>query len=134
MMTEPLLLATRELVHGSAASLPIDVEVVAFAVSCAHMAVLFQSKTNRNCVRLSVYKTGDDVDIEEPELLDLLAQTDDSVAYKAEEGKWSLVWSYGHQFLVIGGQISCSEGKSEGVLWIFTRPEWLASTADLENQ
>ncbi|CAI5732287.1 unnamed protein product [Peronospora farinosa] len=129
MMTEPLLLATRELVHGSVASLPIDVEVVASAVSSAHFAVLFQSKTNRNCVRLSVFKTGNDGDVETPEMLDLLSEMDDSVAYKDKEGKWSLVWSSDLQFLVISGQILCSEGKSEGVLWIFTRPEWLASTA-----
>ncbi|CAH0481703.1 unnamed protein product [Peronospora belbahrii] len=129
MMTEPLLLAARELAHGSVSSLPLDVEVVASAISFKHLAVLFQSQSARNSVHLGVFKIDDKVDVEEPELFDLLSNMDTSVAIKANKCKWSLVWSPDLTFLVVSGQISCSESEYEGVLWIFTRSEWLTSTA-----
>lgn len=132
MATQPLLLAARELARGPTASLPDNFEVAATAASSAHLAVLFRSRTERNCVRLGVFKTDDQADAEEPELVDLLPEAGDSEASTVGDCAWTLAWSPDLKFLVVSGRIPRAEGESEGVLWLFARPEWLASTAASE--
>ncbi|KAF4046325.1 hypothetical protein GN244_ATG01254 [Phytophthora infestans] len=127
-MAEPLLLAARELVRGSVASLPPDFEVVASAASTMHLAVLFRSRTAQKCVRLGVFKTDDDNNVEDPELVDILTEPGDSEASRSQDNNWTLVWSPDLKFLVVSGRIASAEGESEGVMWIFARPAWLAST------
>ncbi|KAE9041175.1 hypothetical protein PR001_g6731 [Phytophthora rubi] len=131
-MAMPLLLAARELARGPTAALPDNFEVAATAASSAHLAVLFRSRTGRNCVRLGVFKTDDQVDAESSELVDLLPESDDSEAPAANDCVWTLAWSPDRKFLVVSGRIARAEGESEGVLWLFARPEWLASTAASE--
>ncbi|KAG6610366.1 uncharacterized protein IUM83_19849 [Phytophthora cinnamomi] len=132
MATQPLLLAARELARGPTASLPAGFEVAAVAASPAHLAVLFRSRTERNCVRLGVFKTDDHVAAEEPELVDLLPESDTAEAPQVDDCVWTLVWSPDRKFLVVSGRIPRAGGESEGVMWIFARPEWVASTAASE--
>ncbi|KAF1774931.1 hypothetical protein PC129_g12775 [Phytophthora cactorum] len=131
-MAEPLLLAARGLAQGSVASLPADFEVVASASSASHLAVLFRSRTARNCVRLGVFKTDVGGSAEDPELVDILTERSDFEASHTHEDNWTVVWSPDLKFLVISGRMSRAEEESEGVMWIFARPEWLAPTEDSE--
>ncbi|KAG7385535.1 hypothetical protein PHYPSEUDO_001300 [Phytophthora pseudosyringae] len=129
MATEPLLLAARELARAPVASLPADVGVMASTASAAHLAVLFRSRTERNCVRLGVFKTDEGDSAEEPELVDLLPEAEGAKASERDDDNWTLGWSPDLKFLVVSGRILRVEGDSEAVMWIFARPEWLAATA-----
>ncbi|KAL3658620.1 hypothetical protein V7S43_016504 [Phytophthora oleae] len=131
-MTELLLLAARELARGSLSSLPADVEVLASSASEAHLAVLFRSRTNQNCVRLGVFQADEGVSATDSELVDLLPESENSSSSQHNEDNWALVWSPDLKFLVVGGGIPRAEGESEAVLWILSRPEWLVSTAASE--
>ncbi|ETO73275.1 hypothetical protein F444_10768, partial [Phytophthora nicotianae P1976] len=133
-MDEPLLLAARELARGSVASLPADFEVVASATSSAHLAVLLRSRTVQNCVRLGVFNTEQGDNAENPELVDILTKPGDSEASDSCDDDWTVVWSPDLKFLVVSGRVSRAEGESEGVMWIFTRPEWLAPTEASDGQ
>ncbi|POM66141.1 Hypothetical protein PHPALM_18047 [Phytophthora palmivora] len=132
-MAEPLLLAACEIARGSVTSLPGDFEVVASAASTAHLAVLFRSRTERNCVRLGVFKTDEGICVEDPELVDLLPEAGDFETSEDHDDNWTLQWSPDLKFLVVSGRISTAEGEFHGVLWIFARRKWLASTIDSEG-
>ncbi|CAI5738431.1 unnamed protein product [Hyaloperonospora brassicae] len=120
----PLLLAARELVRGAETSLPLNVTVVAFAVSPAHVAVVFCSHTERRCARLGVFKTAESIDEEKVELFfDLVVDLDEERASEGGESHhWSIVWSPDLKFLVVSG-------GSGGIMWVFTCPQWLDCTA-----
>uniref|UniRef100_A0AAV1VPI2 RZZ complex subunit KNTC1/ROD C-terminal domain-containing protein n=1 Tax=Peronospora matthiolae TaxID=2874970 RepID=A0AAV1VPI2_9STRA len=119
MAMPPLLLAARELVRGSTTSLPPDAEVAAFAASHLHIAVVFRSRTERNCVRLGVFTTDDKVDKEKVALfLDLASESDNSRASEDAESQWAIVWSPDVKFLVVSG-------GSGGIMWVLTCPHWL---------
>ncbi|CEG39992.1 Uncharacterized conserved protein (Neuroblastoma-amplified protein) [Plasmopara halstedii] len=125
MTNEPLLLAAREFARGSLASLPLDFEIVASVTSSTHFAILFRSQTERDCVRLGVFEIDEDNDVENCELVDIRAATDDFEVSQSENDNWTLVWSPDLRFLVISGRISHTQGASEGVMWIFARSKWL---------
>ncbi|KAK1944012.1 MAG2-interacting protein 2 [Phytophthora citrophthora] len=128
-MTEPLLLAARELVRGSVSSLPTDFEVLASAASNTHLAVLFRSRTKQNCVRLGVFKADKGFGSTNSELVDLLSESDSSEFPQHHTDNWTLVWSPDLKFLVVSGGIPCAEGEPEAVLWIFSCRTWLVPEA-----
>ncbi|KAG7394551.1 hypothetical protein PHYBOEH_005043 [Phytophthora boehmeriae] len=112
----PLLLASREVARGSTSALPPEAEALASAMSPTHLAVLFRSRTDENCVRLGVFHTVDRKKIHEPEFLHLLQEPDASKATPDPEAHWTVAWSPDGRFLVVSGRVSGSEGQVEGVL------------------
>ncbi|GMF47440.1 unnamed protein product [Phytophthora fragariaefolia] len=128
MATPPLLLAARELARGPTAALPSGFEVAAAAASAAHLAVLFRSRSGPNCVRLGVFETDAQAAAEDVELVDLLTDADDAPR-EGDDDAWTLAWSPDRKFLVVGGRIPRAGGASDGVLWVYARPEWLAASA-----
>ncbi|KAG1698788.1 hypothetical protein DVH05_014743 [Phytophthora capsici] len=128
-MTEPLLLAARELKRGSMSSLPGEFEVLASCASETHLAVLFRSRTKPNCVRLGVFKADEGISATDSDFVDLLPESEDSSPSQRAIENWTLVWSPDLKFLVVSGGIPRAEGEHEAVLWILSRPEWLVSEA-----
>ncbi|KAI9917224.1 hypothetical protein PsorP6_012415 [Peronosclerospora sorghi] len=129
MTSESLLLAARELVHGSMASLPVDVEVLDFSTSATHLAVLFRSRMAPNSVRLGVCKTEDTGAAGAFQLIDF--ESDAMISTADSHGM--VVWSPDGKYLIVSGQIYCSQGEAQGVFWLVACSQWLHSTEASNN-